>query len=148
MRLPSFDDLRLDTKSEKQTNYARDLFEKKKKEFFSNQELFNEEILDPKEDKAQVFDQEALRRGLLDAAQKNSAGEVIDRMKNVSSQQRTMQFAAQGKVPRNPKKRKMFESIQKDFDRKAKPPGKRVSKNGNVYYEYRRNRSDLPGRRL
>ena len=25
----------------------------------------------------------------------------------------------------------------------AKKPGKRISKNGNVYYEYRRNRSDL-----
>ena len=27
---------------------------------------------------------------------------------------------------------------------KAKPPGKRVSRNGKIYYEYRRNRSDVP----
>lgn len=29
-----------------------------------------------------------------------------------------------------------------DYKRKAKPAGKRISKNGNVYYENRANRSD------
>lgn len=29
-----------------------------------------------------------------------------------------------------------------DKKRSALPPGKRISKNGNVYYEYRKNRSD------
>jgi hypothetical protein len=31
---------------------------------------------------------------------------------------------------------------------KSKKPGKRISKQGKVYYEYRRNRSDMPGKRL
>jgi hypothetical protein len=37
------------------------------------------------------------------------------------------------------------DSIKADRNRKAKPPGKRVSKSGNVYYERRRDRSDKPG---
>ena len=36
----------------------------------------------------------------------------------------------------------------RDKARKALPPGKRISKTGNVYYEYRRNRSDLPGEKI
>jgi len=32
-----------------------------------------------------------------------------------------------------------------DKSRKALPPGKRISRTGNVYYEYRKNRSDLNG---
>lgn len=35
-----------------------------------------------------------------------------------------------------------------DKDYKALPPGKRISKNGNVYYEYRKNRTDKKGKRL
>lgn len=30
-----------------------------------------------------------------------------------------------------------------DYKRKALKPGKRISKSGNIYYEYRRNRSDI-----
>jgi len=30
----------------------------------------------------------------------------------------------------------------------AKKPGKRRSKRGKIYYEYRKNRSDMPNRRL
>jgi hypothetical protein len=40
------------------------------------------------------------------------------------------------------------ESLKGDKKRKALPPGKRISKSGNVYYEYRRNRSDLPGKKI
>jgi hypothetical protein len=36
----------------------------------------------------------------------------------------------------------------RDRARKAKLPGKRISKNGKVYYEYRKNRSDAMGRRI
>ena len=32
----------------------------------------------------------------------------------------------------------------RDLARKAKKPGKRKSKRGNIYYEYRKNRSDMP----
>ena len=50
-------------------------------------------------------------------------------------------------------KRKMLKSSNRqtgtsvlEIDRqlKALPPGKRMSENGNVYYEYRKNRTDLP----
>jgi hypothetical protein len=37
------------------------------------------------------------------------------------------------------------DSIKADRNRKAKPPGRRVSKSGNVYSERRRDRSDKPG---
>jgi hypothetical protein len=37
------------------------------------------------------------------------------------------------------------DSIKADRNRKAQPPGKRVSKSGNVYYERRRDRSDKRG---
>jgi len=39
-------------------------------------------------------------------------------------------------------------SLSRDRARKALPPGKRISKSGKVYYEYRRNRSDLKGKRI
>lgn len=37
-------------------------------------------------------------------------------------------------------------SIKADKRRKALPPSKRRSKSGKIYYERRRNRSDLKGR--
>lgn len=36
-------------------------------------------------------------------------------------------------------------NTKRDKRRRAKPPGKRVSQTGNVYYERRKNRSDKPG---
>ena len=33
-----------------------------------------------------------------------------------------------------------------DSKRKALAPGKRISSSGNVYYEYRKSRSDVPGK--
>jgi len=39
-------------------------------------------------------------------------------------------------------------SIQRDRDLKALPPGKRVSRTGKIYYEYRKNRSDKKGTRI
>lgn len=39
-------------------------------------------------------------------------------------------------------------TVWKDKLLAALTPGKRVSKNGNVYYEYRKNRSDRRGGRL
>ena len=35
----------------------------------------------------------------------------------------------------------------KDMRKKALAPGKRISKSGKVYYEYRANRSDIGGRK-
>jgi len=40
------------------------------------------------------------------------------------------------------------DSIKADRNRKAEPPGRRVSKSGNVYSERRRDRSDKPGQLL
>jgi len=37
-------------------------------------------------------------------------------------------------------------NIPRDVARLAKPPGKRISRSGKVYYEYRRNRSDRRNR--
>ena len=39
-------------------------------------------------------------------------------------------------------------SLSRDQGRKASPPGKRISKSGNVYWESRASRSDLPGSNL
>ena len=36
-------------------------------------------------------------------------------------------------------------NIKRDRVRKAMPSGKRMSKTGKIYYEYRKNRSDLIG---
>ena len=36
-------------------------------------------------------------------------------------------------------------SLEADKKRKALPAGKRISKNGKIYYEFRRNRTDLKG---
>lgn len=38
--------------------------------------------------------------------------------------------------------------VYRDKRRKAMPSGKRISKAGNVYYEYRRNRTDKVGSNL
>jgi hypothetical protein len=35
-----------------------------------------------------------------------------------------------------------------DKQKKANLPGKRISKAGNVYYEYRKNRSDKKGKKI
>jgi len=39
-------------------------------------------------------------------------------------------------------------TLWKDKLLPALPPGKRISKNGNVYYDYRKNRSDKRGSRV
>ena len=38
-------------------------------------------------------------------------------------------------------------NFKRDIVRKALPPGKRISKTGNIYWESRRNRSDKPGKK-
>ena len=39
-------------------------------------------------------------------------------------------------------------SVSRDLGRKAKLPGKRISKTGKAYWETRKNRSDIPQGRL
>jgi len=41
-----------------------------------------------------------------------------------------------------------IKSVPRDMGRKAKLPGKRISKTGKPYWESRANRSDRPGKRL
>ena len=36
--------------------------------------------------------------------------------------------------------------LKKDMKFKAMPPGKRISSTGNIYYEYRKNHTDVKGR--
>jgi hypothetical protein len=43
---------------------------------------------------------------------------------------------------------KFFSSDETDKSLKALPPGRRLSKNGKIYYERRRNRSDMPGKMI
>jgi hypothetical protein len=38
--------------------------------------------------------------------------------------------------------------LSRDYSRKALPPGWRKSKFGGIYYENRRNRSDIPGSKI
>ncbi len=39
-------------------------------------------------------------------------------------------------------------TIIRDAARKALAPGKRISKTGNIYWEGRKNRSDVPGKKI
>lgn len=39
-------------------------------------------------------------------------------------------------------------SVEKDYGRHALPPGKRMSGSGKTYWETRKNRSDVVGKRL
>lgn len=39
-------------------------------------------------------------------------------------------------------------SLEADKKRKALPPGKRISKNGKIYYESRKNRTDVRGLKI
>lgn len=41
-----------------------------------------------------------------------------------------------------------IKNLKEDKLRKAKLPGKRKSKSGKIYYEYRKNRSDRMGKRI
>jgi hypothetical protein len=54
-------------------------------------------------------------------------------------------------LKKNPKFKELLKGenpkhIEKDLQRKAKHAGKRISKDGNVYYEYRRSKSDIDRR--
>jgi len=40
------------------------------------------------------------------------------------------------------------QSLARDKGRKARLPGKRVSRTGKIYWETRKNRSDAPGKRV
>lgn len=39
-------------------------------------------------------------------------------------------------------------NASRDKKRSAMPPGKRISKSGKTYYEYRRSRSDIVGKKI
>jgi len=39
-------------------------------------------------------------------------------------------------------------NIPRDVSRKARLPGKRISRSGEVYWETRKNRSDAPGKKI
>jgi hypothetical protein len=51
-------------------------------------------------------------------------------------------------TPGDVKRTGKIKDVLRDAARKAMLPGKRLSKTGNVYYEYRRNRSDAFGKKI
>jgi hypothetical protein len=76
--------------------------------------------------------------------------EVRDHNNNVKTNKPKMKALPpakkEKKAPIKKKKRQTGKSnILIDMRVKAKPPGKRKSANGKIYYEYRKNRSDKPG---
>lgn len=67
---------------------------------------------------------------------------MVDCRKKRSRNTKTCKTKTKGNF-RCVKRKQVGETIVKvDKKLKAKHPGKRISKSGNVYYEYRRNRSD------
>lgn len=50
-----------------------------------------------------------------------------------------------GKVKKSSSRQTGTSNKRSDAQRKSKPPGKRKSKSGKVYYERRKNRTDKPG---
>ena len=58
---------------------------------------------------------------------------------------RTRAGAKPGSIYR-PKRIGTIKSMEKDLGKVAKLPGKRISKTGHIYYEYRKNRSDKPNK--
>jgi hypothetical protein len=48
-------------------------------------------------------------------------------------------------IQRSPKQSGILKSLERDIVRIALPPGKRISRTGNFYWETRINRSDLKG---
>lgn len=70
-------------------------------------------------------------------------GRIVSRYKRASCRKKYR--VAPSRRSRQTGKRK---SLSMDRARKAKPPGKRISKSGKTYYERRRNRSDRRGKRI
>lgn len=147
MRIPSFDDFSFDTKSKKQTDYARDLFQQTSDKLESINEITNRKnIKDPV--KSRLFPNALREENLRRASKQKTTGGVINVLKSGKKDVRQFKRGLSRGQFRKEKFKMKKESFLQDFNRKAKPPGKRVSKNGNVYYEYRRNRSDRRGSRL
>lgn len=59
---------------------------------------------------------------------------------------KTVPHKKKGYKPTKPVHQTGTSSRSRDKLVKAKPPGKRRSKGGKTYYEYRKNRSDMPGK--
>lgn len=49
-------------------------------------------------------------------------------------------------IQKSPNESGKVQSIPRDKSRRALPPGKRISKFGNIYWETRKNRSDIKNR--
>ncbi len=57
-------------------------------------------------------------------------------------------YKPKGKVLKERKTQTGTSDLKRDKSRKALPSGKRISRTGKIYYEARRNRSDLHGSNL
>lgn len=68
------------------------------------------------------------------------------RSKAPAKKRKTVPRKKKGYTPRKPVHQTGTSSRSRDKLIKAKPPGKRRSSGGSTYYEYRRNRTDMPGK--
>lgn len=65
--------------------------------------------------------------------------------KNIKERQKVVGFKSLRKPLKEVEHQTGTTHKKRDKVRKAMPPGKRISKTGKVYYEYRKNRTDLKG---
>jgi len=69
---------------------------------------------------------------------------------------RKMTFGVKDEVDLSPEEKKMkilkqtgtVKDLKRDATRRARLPGKRISKSGNIYWETRKNRSDAFGKNI
>jgi len=67
-------------------------------------------------------------------------------LRGITAEQKMMRRTTGGKTIKPAKRQtRKSKSVERDKKLKALPPGKRRSKSGKIYYEYRQNRSDLRG---
>jgi len=73
-------------------------------------------------------------------------------VRTIKSALKSLRAGLRKKEPRvvyyKPRQTGSVKSLDRDRARKALPPGKRISKSGRVYYEYRKNRSDKKGSKI
>ncbi len=76
--------------------------------------------------------------------QADIAGLSKEKKKEIKEQMRKQRILLVGPQQNKPKKI----DLEADKEREAFPPGKRVAKDGDIYYEYRKNRSDKIGKKI
>lgn len=76
--------------------------------------------------------------------QADAAGLSKEKKKEMKEKLRKQRVLLVGPQQNKPKKI----DLEADKERDAFPPGKRVAKDGDIYYEYRKNRTDKIGKKI